>query len=136
MPVEITIPRLGWSMDEGNFVGWLKKDGEQVKSGEPLFTLESEKAAQDIEATDNGVLRIPNDAPQPGAVVKVGQHIGYLVAENETLESGAVPAEKSPANNEPLNQEVGRVVGRRNLELTSPACRAAAARVGSPKRMC
>lgn len=100
MPIEITIPRLGWSMDEGNFVGWLKKDGEPVKSGEPLFTLESEKAAQDIEATDGGVLRIPKDAPQPGAVVKVGQCIGYLVAENETLESGATPAQGSSVQRE------------------------------------
>jgi len=109
MPIEITIPRLGWSMDEGNFVGWLKKEGEPVKSGEPLFTLESEKAAQDIEATDSGMLRIPKDAPQPGDVVKVGQCIGYLVAENETVESVATPAQGSYANKEPLNQEVGRV---------------------------
>jgi len=41
MPIEITIPRLGWSMEEANFVHWLKQDGEPVKSGEPLFTLES-----------------------------------------------------------------------------------------------
>lgn len=100
MPIEITIPRLGWSMDEGNFVAWLKQDGEPVKSGEPLFTLESEKAAQDIEATDSGVLRIPQDAPQPGAVVKVGQRIGYLLAENETLESGATPAQELSARKE------------------------------------
>jgi pyruvate dehydrogenase E2 component (dihydrolipoamide acetyltransferase) len=100
MPIEITIPRLGWSMDEGNFVGWLKQDGEPVKSGEPLFTLESEKAAQDIEATDSGVLRIPKDAPQPGDVVKVGQCIGYLVAENETVESGATPAQGLSAQKE------------------------------------
>ena len=41
MTVEITIPRLGWSMEEGNFIGWLKKDGEPIKIGEPLFTLEN-----------------------------------------------------------------------------------------------
>src|SRR5436190_1818012 len=44
MPIEIIIPRLGWSMEEGNFVNWLKKDGEVVKSGEPLFSLENDKA--------------------------------------------------------------------------------------------
>jgi pyruvate dehydrogenase E2 component (dihydrolipoamide acetyltransferase) len=65
-------------MEEGTFVGWLKKDGEFVKAGEPLFTLEGEKAAQDIEAVDGGILRIPAEAPQPGAIVKVGAIIGHL----------------------------------------------------------
>src|SRR6266478_5260599 len=94
MPTEITIPRLGWSMDEGNFVGWLKQNGELVKAGEPLFTLENEKAAQDIEAIETGVLSIPQDAPQPGSVVKVGQLIGYLLLENEKVDrksTGARP---------------------------------------------
>ena len=70
MSIPIQIPRLGWSMEEGNFSGWLKKDGDSVTSGEPLFTLEGEKAAQDIEATETGVLRIPKDGPKPGDVVK------------------------------------------------------------------
>src|SRR5437763_318924 len=35
MPIEIVIPRLGWNMDEGVFVGWLKQDGEAVRAGEP-----------------------------------------------------------------------------------------------------
>jgi pyruvate dehydrogenase E2 component (dihydrolipoamide acetyltransferase) len=83
MPIEITIPRLGWSMDEGNFMSWLKQDGELVKAGEPLFTLESEKAAQDIEATDAGVLKLQPGSPKAGDVVKVGQVIGLLLAENE-----------------------------------------------------
>jgi len=87
MPIEIIIPRLGWSMEEANFVAWLKKDGEPVKSGQPLFTIESEKAAQDIEAVDSGILHIPDDSPQPGQVVKVGQAIGHLMAENETFAS-------------------------------------------------
>ena len=73
MPIEIMILRLGWSMEEANFVNWLKKDGERVKSGEPLFTLESEKATQDVEAVDSGILRISVDGPKPGQVIKVGQ---------------------------------------------------------------
>ena len=87
MPIEIQIPRLGWSMDEGIFNGWLKKDGELVKSGEPLFTLEGEKAAQDIDATDSGILSIPKDSPQAGATVIVGQVIGYLMGQSEVVES-------------------------------------------------
>jgi pyruvate dehydrogenase E2 component (dihydrolipoamide acetyltransferase) len=91
MPIEIKIPRLGWSMEEGIFSGWLKKDGEPVKSGEPLFTLEGEKSSQDIESTDSGLLLIPKDSPQAGATVKVGQVIGHLVGQNEVVESNVTP---------------------------------------------
>jgi pyruvate dehydrogenase E2 component (dihydrolipoamide acetyltransferase) len=91
MPIEIQIPRLGWSMEEGIFSGWLKKDGDLVKSGEPLFILEGEKAAQDIESTDTGKLQIPKDSPQSGDTVKVGQVIGFLIAENENIDSTNAP---------------------------------------------
>ena len=37
MAHEIVIPRLGWSMDEGTFVGWVKGDGDIVRLGDPLF---------------------------------------------------------------------------------------------------
>ena len=70
-------------MDEGVFVGWLKKDGESVKMGEPLFTLEGDKAAQEVEATESGVLRIPADAPKAGATVSVGAVLGYLIGRGE-----------------------------------------------------
>lgn len=70
-------------MDEGTFVGWLKKDGEVVKVGEPLFTLEGDKASQEVEATESGILRIPPEAPKAGATVTVGALLGYLVGENE-----------------------------------------------------
>src|SRR3989442_9001169 len=102
MPIEIIIPRLGWSMEEGSFVNWLKKDGEPVKSGEPLFSLENEKAVQEVEAVDSGVLRIPRDGPKPGQLVKVGQVIGHLLAENESPETGAMAA--SPVQVEPAQE--------------------------------
>jgi pyruvate dehydrogenase E2 component (dihydrolipoamide acetyltransferase) len=90
MAITIVVPRLGWSMDEGTFVEWLKADGAQVRAGDPLFVLESDKATESIEAIDAGILRIPPDAPQPGTTVKVGQVLAFLVAEGETtpLESG------------------------------------------------
>ena len=35
MAIPITVPRLGWNMEEGAFAGWLKQDGDQVSEGEP-----------------------------------------------------------------------------------------------------
>ena len=58
MAIAITIPRLGWNMDHGVFVGWLKRDGDPIRAGDPLFTLEGEKATQEIEANDQGILRV------------------------------------------------------------------------------
>jgi pyruvate dehydrogenase E2 component (dihydrolipoamide acetyltransferase) len=95
MPIEITVPRLGWSMEEGTFVGWLKNEGEAVRAGEPLFALESEKSTQDIEATDGGILRIPANAPKPGDTVKVGAVLAHLLEEGETPQQ-AVPTRLPP----------------------------------------
>lgn len=89
MANEITVPRLGWTMEEGTFVGWLKRSGEQVRAGDPLFTLEGEKATQDVEATESGVLHIAVFAPSSGGVVKVGAVLGYLLAEGESPPSQA-----------------------------------------------
>ena len=83
MAVQITIPRLGWSMEEGTFAGWRKADGDPVRRGDVLFELEGEKALQEIEAVDEGTLRIPADAPAVGAVLKVGAVIGWLTAAGE-----------------------------------------------------
>ena len=91
MAFEITIPRLGWSMEEGTFSGWLKQDGDTIQCGDPLFELEGEKAIQEIEAVDAGILRIPANGPQPSSMVKVGAVVGYLVAEGESLPVGQTP---------------------------------------------
>ena len=81
--IEITVPRLDWSMDDGTFAGWLKSPGELVKKGDFLFELEGEKAIQEVESFDSGILCIPDDAPRTGDIVRVGQVIGYLLADGE-----------------------------------------------------
>ncbi len=100
MAIEIIVPRLGWTMEEGIFQGWLKNDGDPVREGEPLFSLESDKATQEIEASGSGVLRISPKAPEPGATVSVGALLGYLLAEGESVsfDSGSgTPSRKSSA---------------------------------------
>lgn len=109
MAIEIVVPRLGWSMDEGTFVEWLKQDGEKVEAGEMLFVLEGEKASQEIESFDAGILRIPPDAPQPGDEVVVSQLLAYLVEDGEVppfeLEGTAKPeAPEPPRKEEPVTQ--------------------------------
>ena len=83
MAEEIRFPRLGWSMEEGRFVGWLKSDGDAVREGEPLFEMEGEKAVQEIEALGSGILHIPMETPTPDSVVPVGRLLGYLLAPGE-----------------------------------------------------
>jgi pyruvate dehydrogenase E2 component (dihydrolipoamide acetyltransferase) len=97
----ITVPRLGWTMEEGTFVQWLKQEGEPVKAGEQLFILEGEKAAQEVESIDSGILRIPPDAPQPGATVAVGALLGYLLGPGE-----ATPWETPSASRETSRSQV------------------------------
>lgn len=101
MAITIVVPRLGWSMEEGTFAGWLKRDGEQVRPGEPLFALESDKSTEQIESLDAGILRIPPDGPKTGDTVKVGQLLGQLVAENEVV---SAPAPLPAAVAEPQRQ--------------------------------
>jgi pyruvate dehydrogenase E2 component (dihydrolipoamide acetyltransferase) len=80
-------------MEEGVFLGWLKRDGDRIKFGDPIFTLESEKAAQEVEATEDGILRISPTGPAVGSTVVVGARIGYLVAEGEHADFQASAAQ-------------------------------------------
>ena len=81
-------------MEEGTFIGWLKKTGDLVRVGEPLFTLEGDKASQDVEASDTGVLQIAGDGPRSGDTVKVGAMLGFLLESGES--SPPLPAAVSP----------------------------------------
>ncbi|HMF17449.1 MAG TPA: dihydrolipoamide acetyltransferase family protein [Gemmataceae bacterium] len=109
MAIAITVPRLDWSMEEGTFVEWRKHDGDTIRPGDFIYVLESEKAAQEIEALDAGILRIPPDGPKPGEVVKVGQVIGFLAAAGESVAaldvgSRSVPAAASKATDAALQK--------------------------------
>jgi pyruvate dehydrogenase E2 component (dihydrolipoamide acetyltransferase) len=100
MAIPITIPRLGWTMDEGVFAGWLKADGDRVGAGDSLFSLEGEKATEEIECLDEGILRIPPNGPRPGDKVAVGAVIGALVQPGE-----AAPWESSSPRAAPAHAE-------------------------------
>jgi len=132
MAIPITVPRLGWNMDQGVFVGWLKADGETVRAGEPLFTLESEKATEDIECLDDGILHIPVDGPKKGDVVLVGTTIGFLLQPEEPIPTVRKPS-PSPQQAEPIPTETtARMLetSTRHRPASSPRARRAAAELG------
>lgn len=83
MANEVTLPRLGWDMEEGALGGWLKQEGDYVNAGDLLFTVEGDKAVQEIEALDSGFLKFAAGAPPPGKKVPVGTLLGYLVSKEE-----------------------------------------------------
>jgi hypothetical protein len=91
MPIEIIVPRLGWSMEEGAFVAWLKKDGEFVRAGDPLFSIEGDKAVQEIESIDSGILRIAANCPKPGDSIRVGDLLGHLFSTEEVAARAEEP---------------------------------------------
>lgn len=75
MSVEILLPKIGFSMNEGQIAEWLAKDGDQVSEGQPLFSLEADKSTNEVEAPASGTLRIVG---QVGETYEVGTVLGYI----------------------------------------------------------
>jgi pyruvate/2-oxoglutarate dehydrogenase complex dihydrolipoamide acyltransferase (E2) component len=75
MATEILLPKLGFSMTEGQVVEWMANDGDQVSEGQPLFLLEADKSNNEVEAPATGVLRI---VAQPGETYEVGTVLGTI----------------------------------------------------------
>lgn len=76
MATEILLPKLGFSMNEGNLAEWLVADGAEVKEGEPLFALESDKSTNEVEAPASGTLRIIKPARE---TYEVGTVLGEIL---------------------------------------------------------
>jgi pyruvate dehydrogenase E2 component (dihydrolipoamide acetyltransferase) len=97
MPTNILMPALSPTMTEGTLARWLKKEGDEVKAGDVIAEIETDKATMEVEAVDEGVLgRILVGDGTEG--VKVNDPIAVLVEPGEAVpEGGAAPAaEKAP----------------------------------------
>lgn len=75
MATEILLPKIGFSMNEGELTEWLAADGDQVTEGQPLFLLEADKSANEVEAPATGILKI---LAEPGATYTVGTVLGTI----------------------------------------------------------
>ena len=105
MATELKMPALSPTMEEGTLAKWLVKEGDDVKSGDILAEIETDKATMEFEAVDEGkIAKIL--VPEGTDGVKVGQPIALLAADGETVsESPAAPAksaEAGPAKEAPV----------------------------------
>src|SRR4029077_11079552 len=106
MPIEILMPALSPTMTEGNLAKWLKKEGDEVHSGDVLAEIETDKATMEVEAVDDGTIgKIL--VPEGAQGIKVNAPIALLLGEGEeALALGDVaPASPEPPSAAPSQQE-------------------------------
>ena len=74
MAFEVTIPKIGFSMNDGILSEWLVEDGAQVTEGQPLYAIESDKSTNEVESPASGTLKI---------IGEIGEtyEVGTIIAE-------------------------------------------------------
>ncbi|MCZ4273071.1 pyruvate dehydrogenase complex E1 component subunit beta [Maritalea porphyrae] len=106
MPIEILMPALSPTMEEGNLAKWLVKEGDTVTSGDVIAEIETDKATMEVEAVDEGVIgKIFVAEGTQG--VKVNTPIAALLEEGESadgIQASAAPAAAEPAASAPVEE--------------------------------
>lgn len=96
MAVEVILPKLGATMEEGTILSWRKREGDVTVQGEPLLEVETDKVVMEVESPASGVLRrVLADA---GSVVPVGQVIGIISGVGEEISQIPALAPTAPAD--------------------------------------
>ena len=101
MAIEILLPKLGLTMEEGTVEEWLVTDGAVVTVGMPLLRLATDKIDVDVEAEAEGILA---RAVPDGATLEPGSVLGWLLASGESAPNGIAPS--APATGSPETDAV------------------------------
>ena len=115
MLLEIKVPSVGESVTEATLAQWYKKDGDQVRKGELLFVLETDKVTLEIEAEADGVLKI---SKSEGETIPIGGVVGTIdrsaapvaVEEPAPLEAVEQPPAAPPPTAEPPPVELAATI--------------------------
>ena len=98
---EVIMPKMGDGMEEGTLLEWLKKDGESVKPGEVIGTIQTDKATLELESPGRG--KLTGFLIQSGDTVPVGRPIAAILKDGESLPANWGSGEASaPAAEEPV----------------------------------
>jgi 2-oxoglutarate dehydrogenase E2 component (dihydrolipoamide succinyltransferase) len=116
MSTEIRVPTLGESIVDATIASWLKKEGDQVRRGETLVELETDKVNVEISAEQDGVLQ--KIVKQDGDVVSVGEVVGLIgegagAATNGSSASGVAAQAQAPAPAPVQRQSTGALEAMR-----------------------
>uniref|UniRef100_A0A8C9B203 Dihydrolipoamide acetyltransferase component of pyruvate dehydrogenase complex n=1 Tax=Prolemur simus TaxID=1328070 RepID=A0A8C9B203_PROSS len=94
-PIKILMPSLSPTMEEGNIVKWLKKEGEAVSAGDALCEIETDKAVVTLDASDDGILA--KIVVEEGTKnIRLGSLIGLIVEEGEDWKHVEIPKDVGP----------------------------------------
>src|SRR6476469_6583836 len=105
MAVELKMPALSPTMEEGTLAKWLVKEGDEVSSGDILAEIETDKATMEFEAVDEGTIS-KILVPEGSDGVKVGTVIALMAGEGE--DASAAKAAPAPAHaTEPVAKDGG-----------------------------
>jgi pyruvate dehydrogenase E1 component beta subunit len=130
MAIDILMPALSPTMTEGKLAKWLKSPGDQVKAGDILAEIETDKATMEVEAVDEGVLdRILVDAGTDN--VAVNSVIAVLRGEDEA--AGAEPAKKTDGAAAPAPQAQAEAQEAKAPEAKAPEPKPAEPKAAAPK---
>ncbi len=117
MSVDILMPALSPTMEEGTLSKWLKKEGDAVKSGDIIAEIETDKATMEVEAVDEGILaRIV--VPEGTEGVKVNAVIAVLTGDGEVASAAPLTPAKAGAQTSEVKADTAPVPGVRRDERT------------------
>src|SRR5690606_15740848 len=117
MPIEVLMPALSPTMTEGKLSKWLKKEGDEVKAGQVIAEIETDKATMEVEAVDEGTIgKIL--VPEGTEGVAVNTPIAVLLEDGETEVSGPSPQSAQQQNAGPSCDPSTRPV---SAALAAPA---------------
>ena len=137
MPIEILMPALSPTMEEGNLAKWLVKEGDAVSAGDVIAEIETDKATMEVEAVDEGTVG-KIIVPEGTQGVKVNAPIALLLAEGEdesALKDGADAKPDAPATAaapEADQAQSGAAATTRETPAPAPAASAPAQAAPAP----
>src|SRR3954451_12143610 len=102
MATDVTMPRLSDSMEEGTILKWLVAEGGEVKRGEPLVEIETDKANMTYDADTNGVLI--EVVAKEGDTLAIGEAIARIGEEGEAPSGGGEKQEQPEEDEEPRDE--------------------------------
>jgi pyruvate dehydrogenase E2 component (dihydrolipoamide acetyltransferase) len=89
MATKVILPKVDMDQEIGTFIEWLKKEGDSVDKGEPIFVIETDKVAIDIESPAAGILH--GIQAKPGEIIPIGKVIAYILEPGEDLPENTTP---------------------------------------------